>query len=144
LAALLATVACGAAQSGPSTQEQGTESPTAFDDLKPGERVAFMKNVVMPRMSELFRSFDQQRYGEVNCATCHGSGARQGNFHMPSADLPRLDPADRFAAHVAEAPEVTRFMMEQVVPQMAELLGEHAYDPQKGEGFGCFDCHEKK
>lgn len=103
-----------------------------------------MKNVVMPHMSELFRSFDQQRYVEVDCATCHGAGARQGDFRMPSADLPRLDPSERFAAHQAETPEMTRFMMEQVVPQMAELLGEHAYDPRKGDGFGCFDCHEKK
>lgn len=103
-----------------------------------------MKNVVMPRMGELFRSANAQRYADMNCGTCHGSGARSGNFRMPSPDLPKLDPTDGFAAHQHEAPEVTRFMMEQVVPRMAELLGEAPYDPAKGAGFGCFDCHEKK
>lgn len=112
--------------------------------MKQGERVAYMKKVVMPRMAELFQAADATRYAEMDCATCHGAGARQGHFHMPAPDLPKLDVTDGFAVHRAESPDVTSFMMQQVVPEMAQLLGEQPHDPETGRGFGCFDCHEKK
>lgn len=129
---------------GTADAEAPDSDAKAFHDMKQGERIAFMKNVVMPHMSEVFQSVNAERYGSMNCATCHGAGAKAGHFHMPSPDLPPLDATDGFAAHRAAAPEVTAFMMEKVVPEMARLLGESPYDPETGRGFGCFDCHEKK
>ena len=73
------------------------------------------------------------------------SGASDGSFKMPSADLPKLDASpDGFKKLAAKHPKVFDFMMKQVEPQMAQLLGEPAYDPATGKGFGCFDCHTKK
>lgn len=136
--------AADAPASEPSAAEVPASETKAFHDMAPGERIDFMKNVVMPHMKEHFQSANAERYAEMNCATCHGAGAKQGHFHMPSPDLPALDPTDGFAAHRNAAPEVTTFMMEKVVPEMARLLGEEPYNPETGQGFGCFDCHQKK
>lgn len=164
LFALGLAVACGGAQTppsseappasdGPAPEESSAEASAqdapaqgakAFHDMAPGERIDFMKKVITPHMSELFQSANAERYASMNCATCHGAGAKQGHFHMPSPDLPALDPTDGFAAHRSAAPEVTAFMMEKVVPEMARLLGEQPYDPETGRGFGCFACHQQK
>ena len=36
------------------------------------------------------------------------------------------------------------FMMKQVEPTMALLVGEQPYDPKTKAGFSCFECHTKK
>jgi hypothetical protein len=36
------------------------------------------------------------------------------------------------------------FMVKQVVPTVAQLVGEQPYDPKTQKGFGCFECHTKK
>ena len=59
-------------------------------------------------------------------------------FAMPSGHLPQLDPADHFAAHGKRDVE---FMMNEVSPKMAELLGLEPWSPENQEGFGCFSCH---
>ena len=112
-----------------------------FDDLSEDEKKQYMKNVVLPKMKELFVSVDAKHYGNMNCVNCHGASAKKGEFEMPNKDLPKLDPTGNFKKH---DPAVVKFMAEQVVPQMAALLGEPQYDPKTQEGFGCFDCHTKK
>lgn len=114
----------------------------SFDAMSPGERMSFMKKVVFPEMSQLFDSGGEEEH-EFGCKTCHGPGAAQGNFKMPNPALPKLDPSDGFADEKKAKPEAVKFMMEQVVPKMAELLGEPVYDPATHEGFGCFECHTK-
>src|SRR5690606_27338757 len=124
------------AEAGSSADEEPSSAEKKkFDDMAPGERLNYMKTVVMPTMKPIFQEFDGEEYGEFGCATCHGSGAKDGNFEMPSAELPALDQAE-----MDEHPEMTKFMMEKVTPKMADLMGE-APGP---EGFGCFDCHTKK
>jgi hypothetical protein len=93
-------------------------------------------------MGKTFQGFDAEHYAEFGCVTCHGPGAKDGNFEMPSPALPKLpeDPTPVFQ----EKPEVSKFMSEQVVPQMAKLLGEEPFNPETGKGFGCFDCHQKQ
>ena len=110
-----------------------------FDDMSEHERAELMKNVVLPEMTTAFQSFDKEEFAQVNCVTCHGPGAKEGEFDMPNKDLPSLNQAE-----MDEHPEMTKFMMEVVVPKMAKMLGEEPYNPQTHEGFGCFDCHTKK
>ncbi len=163
LALTTAGVGCGSpqmpAESPESTSNKPTEGPIAdaeepapavvrpekpFTEMKHGEQIAYMKNVVMPAMAKSFRDVAPDVFATMNCATCHGSGAKNGSFKMPSPDLPALDATDGFAVHMKETPAVTKFMMEKVVPDMATLLGEEPFNPQTGQGFGCFDCHTKK
>lgn len=102
-----------------------------------------MKTVVVPRMKSVFQKQDAEHFAEFGCQTCHGAGAKQGRFKMPNAALPALNPAGGFKVHMDEHPNDTKFMMEQVVPEMAAALGESPFDPKTGEGFGCFECHTK-
>ena len=133
--------ACGGSTT-PADSPSG-ESLTPWHDLDEGQRLERMKTVVVPNMKAVFQRHDAEEFAEFNCATCHGAGAKQGQFEMPNAALPALNPADGFKVHMDELPNGTRFMMEEVVPEMAKALGESPYDPKTGQGFGCFECHTK-
>jgi hypothetical protein len=100
-----------------------------------------MKTVVLPKMKEDFGGFDAKKFGGMNCATCHGDGAKAGTFKMPNAKLPKLNPAGGFKKHMDKKPEMTKFMMEKVVPDMAKALDQQPYDPKTQTGFGCMSCH---
>jgi hypothetical protein len=112
-----------------------------WDAMDHQQRLEHMKNVVMPRMKELFAEFDAKRYGEMKCVTCHGDGAKNQTFKMPNPKLPKLSYTDGFKKHLEKTPAITKFMMEKVVPEMASLLGEQPYDPATKKGFGCAECH---
>jgi hypothetical protein len=118
---------------------EAADAPVKFDDMSAPEKMQHMKTVVAPEMAKVFQAVDADAYADFGCPTCHGPGAKNGNFEMPTDSLPALNQEE-----MDEHPEVTKFMMEQVVPKMAELLGEQPYNPETHEGFGCYDCHTKK
>ena len=126
----------------PQDETGGAESAERFEDMAPAARLKFMKAVVAPQMGKTFQAYNAEQYAEFGCVTCHGPGAKDGVFEMPNPALPKL-PADPSAVF-EEKPEIAKFMSEQVVPQMAKLLGEAAYNPETHQGFGCFDCHQKQ
>jgi hypothetical protein len=95
-----------------------------------------MKQVIMPAMKQMFSEFDAEEFGEMNCMTCHGEGAKEGNFEMPNPALPKLSTDGGFAKEKEEHPRGTEFMMTKVVPEMAALMHE-----APGEEFNCFSCH---
>jgi hypothetical protein len=122
--------------------EEGTEAAPAtkkFDALSQEEKMAVMKTQVIPQMAQAFQSFDAKEFETFRCTTCHGPGANNGDFEMPTKSLPKLDEEE-----MNEHPEMTKFMIEQVVPKMAAILGEPTYNPETHQGFGCFNCHTKK
>lgn len=116
-----------------------------WKDMTKEQRKEYMTTVVLPKMKDEFIQFSPQAYGDMNCATCHGDGEKNGTFDMPSPNLPKL-PADEagFKGLMDKKPDVMKFMVSKVVPEMAHFVGESPYDPQTKQGFGCFECHTKR
>ncbi|HEY3819704.1 MAG TPA: hypothetical protein VGL81_21195 [Polyangiaceae bacterium] len=106
------------------------------------QKLAWMKAGVMPKMGQVFHDYDSAKYADVKCGLCHGAGAKDGSFKMPNPELPKL-PATMagFKPWLAKHPKMGEFMMKQVTPAMASLLGEPPFDPKTGQGFGCHACH---
>jgi len=106
------------------------------------QRLEYMKSVVAPRMKQVFVNFSPDRFGKMNCVTCHGDSATEGTFKMPNPKLPKLPTSpDGFKALAAERPAVMEFMKNEVKPKMAALLGMPEYTPETKSGFGCMECH---
>lgn len=107
----------------PPVEQQEPLTPGAWDGMDFAERARFMSEVVMPAMRPLFVESDSQRFASFTCASCHGQGAADGSFAMPSSDLPALGgpPASVDDEHMQR---VTDFMRNIVKPKMAELLGQ--------------------
>ncbi|HMI84636.1 MAG TPA: hypothetical protein VK550_11110 [Polyangiaceae bacterium] len=147
-------LACGGGSGAPpSTPPATTASPAGsageaapppsgkWSDMNRDQRMTYMKKVVLPKMKETFTAFDPKQFDHVTCLTCHGAGAKDGSFKMPNPELPKLSPDGGFKKHLDQKPEITKFMMSKVLPQMAELLNTQPYDPNTHLGFGCFGCH---
>jgi len=141
LIALLA--ACGGSKT-PAATAPAAPAPTAYKDMNLDQRKAFMEKVVLPEMKTVFVAFEP-KFGEMNCKTCHGKGAEDGTFEMPSAELPVLPNTPEKFEEYAKDPEHARwskFMVEQVEPKMANLLQLKPFDPQTKTGeFSCNSCH---
>ncbi len=133
-----ALLGCGGAGAG-SDGATSSGAKKAFDDLDHDAKMEFMASVVMPEMSTLFQRYDPEAYAQFQCATCHGEDFQSVNFKMPNAlfGLAAGDPIKAGNDHDAKA---TKFMTDEVVPKMAELLSE---DPGKPGEF-CFTCHLKE
>ena len=117
--------------------------PMEFDDMAHEDQLAWMQDEVVPHMTTMFQEFDAERYASVNCATCHGPGAIEGEFDMPSNSLPAL-PATGTPEQqqmVDQYTEMATFMFQEVLPTMQTLLGEEAFDEETGHGFSCYACH---
>ena len=123
--------------------EAPAAAPGAVDwkSMDKKARGKYMKDVVLPKMKEVFTAFDK-KYENMQCMTCHGAGATNGSFAMPNPDLPKL-PADmsKFKEWAAKKPAMTEFMVKHVKPEMAKLLNEPEYNPETKVGFGCAECH---
>lgn len=136
-----APAASGAPAAGAAADKAPAADTVGWDNMSREQKMSHMKTVIMPQMSALFQGFSATRYKDMNCGTCHGPGAKQGKFVMPTDSIVKLNPADRFAKHMGKTAEATKFMMTKVVPEMAKLQGEAPYDPATQKGFGCFQCH---
>jgi hypothetical protein len=114
----------------------------SWDGLSHDERLKVMKTMVAPTMAGVFQGYNAKEYAHFNCMSCHGDGVMQGNFTMPNPDLPKLPATpDGFKALAQKKPAIMGFMMNEVKPSMAKMLGLPEYDPSTGKGFGCLNCH---
>jgi hypothetical protein len=129
--------ASGASSAAPAPPPSGM----AWDDMNHGQRLYVMKHVVVPKMGADFKAFDAKKFDDFGCKTCHGKRAKEGRFKMPNPDLPHLSYTDNFKKHRDEKPEITKFMMDKVEPDMAACVGEKPFDPKTKTGFGCAECH---
>lgn len=136
----LTIVACAKNDNGPPGPEhpQEEEAFVPFDERTHEQQEQYMKDVVKPEMAKLFQGYNAEEFKEFSCKTCHGSDPKAVDFHMPSPELPQLDSTNNFADHGKAGVE---FMMNEVSPTMAKLLGEEPWSPENQKGFGCFSCH---
>lgn len=88
-----------------------------------------MTFAVLPNMARAFQRFRGTESPEMTCRTCHGEDAEQVAYKMPHG-LPALDRAR--LPQPGDSP-IAKFMIEEVTPQMKELLG--------GKEVTCFTCH---
>lgn len=119
----------------------------AWKDMTKEQRGKYMGAVVLPRMRELFRSFDGEKYAAIGCGTCHGKDARARAFEMPNPEIMPLPATQEdWGKVMQEKPEMLKFMGEKVKPEMAKLLGVPEYNPQNPQpgAFGCSVCHTSK
>jgi hypothetical protein len=146
----LVLLSCGGNAPEPTTPTAPNTAPTATEatpsqdapvkwneDLSTTQKIQFMKQSVLPKMSQVFQASNRERYSGFSCKTCHGP-----NNKDPKEFLPNLTMKEGTLTAFAEKPDVAKFMHEKVVPEMATLFGQKPYDPNTHQGFGCAGCHK--
>ncbi len=128
----------------PAETPEEPPAPEKWSDMNMEQKKAHMMKVVMPTMGKVFKDFNEKKYGEFSCVTCHGPEAKDGKFDMPSPALPKLPAKGDFAALSKKHPKVMEFMGKQVVPEMAKALDMEPYNVDTQTGFGCYGCHQTK
>jgi mono/diheme cytochrome c family protein len=133
-----------ASKSPPPASPQPAEGSAAmvlpdvpFENLDHEQRIAFMKQRVMPVMTPVFKNHNPKDFAEFGCHTCHGEQAKAGHFDMPNPKLPQLNFKDlsKFKKEDLE------WMGKQVMPAMGQVLNLPLYSEDNPTGFGCLACH---
>jgi hypothetical protein len=109
---------------------------TWSNDWPKDRQIAFMKKNVLPRLGKVFKAQDTTHYADFGCKTCHGPA-----YKNPHDFLPKLTLKDGKLTAFADKPEISKFMAQSVVPEMASAMGEPPFDPTTQKGFGCGGCH---
>lgn len=138
----------------PPADDATADAPAdTADDTEPGapnvkwadksfdQRKEWMGIEVLPKMKALFKEHDEAQFKGFNCKTCHGDDLKERNYEMPTDSIYPLPKDDPITAAMEYDEAVTKFMMERVVPETAALLDMEPYNPETGQGFGCFGCH---
>jgi mono/diheme cytochrome c family protein len=142
---LFAAAACGSktpAAESPKPPEQAAMvlPDVPFEKLEHEQKIAFMKQKVMPEMKPVFQNHDPKAFAEFTCKTCHGDGAKEGHFDMPNAKLPKLN----FADMSKFKKEDLEWMGKEVMPTMGKILNLPLHSKDNPTGFGCLACHTQE
>lgn len=136
----LLVAACGSDQN----EQPADSAPTAYLQMNHEQRIAFMTTTVLPQMQPLFVAFDA-KFENMSCQTCHGNGATDGTYAMPSPQVPALPGSEEAFLEYIKDPEHLRwamFMEARVWPKIVELLQVPKFDPMTNTpGFSCTGCH---
>ncbi|MGQ0504953.1 MAG: hypothetical protein ACT4TC_06495 [Myxococcaceae bacterium] len=158
-ASILLISACATSNPSAATPEQAhaavedssplvTPKEVPWKDMTKQQRGRYMVKVVSPKMREVFQAYDPKEFAKFDCKTCHGKGAKERGFEMPTPDLPALPSSEKefMATTMKEHPEMVKFMGEKVSPMTAELLGLPPFNHQKPDpnAFSCNGCHTLK
>lgn len=116
------------------------DAPT-WADFDRRKRLEYMTDVVEPTMRDIFVERDPAYAASFGCPSCHGPDPEGSEYSMP-AFLPPLPLDGTLEAAEARDPEMTEFMLAEVFPTMAELLGEEKFsETDAPDGFRCVRCH---
>jgi hypothetical protein len=115
--------------------------PLTWPEMNLKQRKARMAAVVVPRAGEIFRAWRPERFAKIDCTLCHGQGAVDGDFSMPTAHLPRLSGDFLLGPEFAKHPDTTKLKLNRLVPEMADALGLKSFSLITRRGFGCYSCH---
>ncbi|MGF1468146.1 MAG: hypothetical protein ACFCGT_18660 [Sandaracinaceae bacterium] len=100
------------------------------------EREWDMVGRFLPIMQELFADLDEERWGHIECESCHGEDAEAREYEMPAPTMIPI-PAEGTPSYEAAKnaqPRVTQYMEQTIVPTMRTLLG-------FGDEGSCSTCH---
>jgi hypothetical protein len=128
--------AAPAASSAAAVPPVGPSATVWRDDFTTEQAAAFMKANVVPHLGPVFQAANAKRYADFGCKTCHGP-----NGKPPPEFLPHLTVQNGKMTSFVQNPDVSKFMAQRVVPEMASALGKQPYDPATKAGFGCAGCH---
>jgi hypothetical protein len=131
-----APTAAAPTEPAPSAAPAEPPAPTWSDDMPVEQKKAFMKTVVIPRMSKVFQAYNADHYKDFTCHNCHGK-----TFSKTQEALPKLTFQGGHMTAFKDKPEVAKFMAEKVMPEMASIFGKPEFDPKTMQGFGCGGCH---
>ena len=116
-------------------------SPLTWPEMTFSQRQAHMRKEVLPRAAKLFGEWRPQRFANVGCGLCHALEGENGDFNMPTSDLPRLSGALLLGPELEKHPETTRLKLDRLVPMMSGALGLKSFSIITRKGFGCYSCH---
>jgi hypothetical protein len=107
----------------------------------PEQRMEYMGLYFHPRMRDLFQKSDPAAYDQFRCQTCHGEDMVERHYAMP-ASLRPLSSRDPIAEGSSRDAKATDFMVKEVLPATAKLLGEGG--PAAEKRVSCTTCHAAK
>ena len=139
-ALLLCSCKDGGTEELDSTQstDTGTEELPPWAEMDDEQKSVYMSTVVTPQMAALFQDFNDERFADFDCESCHGSSVAYSDYGMPGD----IDPISQPPPQPGASP-ISRFMHETVTAEMAALLDQEQSSPGV-EGFGCYGCHGVK
>lgn len=139
----------------PATAEAAAPAEETADKVEPGapgvpwaektfkQRQEYMGITFFPAAKKSFKAYDEAAFAQFKCQTCHGDDMKERNYKMPSDAIYALNPENPVQDGMDFDAKVTQFMIDIVVPESAKLLDMEPFNPETGQGFGCFGCHPK-